>query len=341
MKRRHFLVAAAAVSTALAFGPASAQDKKFLTMDSFPAGSTTGQFGIAFTQVIQKHLPIEIQSSVGKPATKSAVDAAQFKVDLFTTAPSINHFMQTKTAMFAKVDNAPELNQNLRNIMNIPLGPYHIVVYEESGIKSLEDIKGKKVFLGPPAGAATAVAIQLIEGATGYKPDQDFESMRYDWQSAETAFLDRQMDVYIAPTVMPSPSIQQFGLVSKIRILGLSDAAFETEPVKAALALPGRTIENIPANLYENQANETDSKTVGSWVGLGTHKNMDADTVYQMTKTFFEHLDEIHATAAWMRVINKDTIFNESNIPLHIGAYRYYKEVGWDVPADQIPPEAN
>lgn len=341
MNRRNILVAAAALTTALAFGPASAQDKTFLTMDSFPAGSTTGQFGIAFTQVIQKYLPVEIQSSVGKPATKSAVDAAQFKVDLFTTAPSINHFMQTQTVMFAKVENAAELNKNLRNIMNIPLGPYHIVVYEESGIKTLEDIKGKKVFLGPPAGAATAVAIQMVEGATGYKPGEDFEAMRYDWQSAETAFLDRQMDVYIAPTVMPSPSIQQFGLVSKIRILGLSDAAFETEQVKKALALPGRTIESIPAGLYENQVNETDSRTVGSWVGLGTHKNLDAELVYKITKTFFDHLDEIHGTAAWMKVINKDTIFSESNIPLHVGAYRYYKEMGWDVPADQIPPEAN
>lgn len=340
MKRRNFLAAAAAISAALAIGGAEAQDKKFVTMDSFPAGSTPGQFGIAFTQIIQKHLPIEIQVSVGKPATKSAVDAAKQKVDLFLTAPTINQFMQTNTAMFAKVKDAPELNSNLRNIMNYNLGPYHIVVYEDSGIKTLADFKGKKVFLGPPAGAATKVATQIMEAATDLVPGEDYEVMRYDWQSAETAFLDRQMDVYIAPTTLPSPSVQQFALVSPIRILGIPDHAWDKPSMKAALGLPGRTIQDVPAGTYENQANQETVRTIGSWVGLGTNKWMDEETVYQMTKTLWENIDDLYATAAWMKGITRESIFFESNIPLHIGAYRYYKEAGFDVPADQIPPEA-
>lgn len=332
-------MAAAAIGLALG-GAAAAQDKTFLTMDSFPAGTTTGQFGIAFTQIVQKHLPIDIQVSTGKPATKSAVDAAKRKVDLFTTAPSINHFMQTNTAMFAKVADAPALNKELRNILNFALGPYHIVVYEESGIRSLSDLKGKKVFLGPPAGAATKVATQIVEAATDLKPSEDFEVMRYDWSSAETAFIDRQMDVHIGPTTMPSPQIQQFALVSKIRILGIPDHAWEQPTLKAALALPGRTIHTIPTGLYENQVNEVPVKTIGSWVGIGTHKELDPEIVYQMTKTFWENIDDVYQTAAWMKTITPETIFNESNIPLHVGAYRYYKEAGFDVPADQIPPEA-
>ena len=340
MKRRTFLAAAAALGTALAIGGAEAQDKTFLTMDSFPAGSTPGQFSIAFTQIVQKHLPVEIQVSVGKPATKSAVDAAMQKVDLFLTAPSINQFMQTKTAMFAKVENAPELNKNLRNILNYPLGPYHIVVYEDSGIKSLDDFKGKKVFLGPPAGAATKIATQIMEAATDLVPGEDFEVMRYDWQSAETAFLDRQMDVYIAPTTVPSPSIQQFALVSKVRILGVPDDAWDEPSLKAALAPPGRTISEIPPGVYENQVNETAVRTIESWVGLGTHTGISEETIYEITKTLWEHIEDLHGTAEWMKIINKDNIFRESNIPLHIGAYRYYKEAGFDVPEDQIPPEA-
>lgn len=340
MKRRNFMAAAAAVATVLAVGGAQAQDKKFLTMDSFPAGSTPGQFGIAFTQVVQKHLPIEIQVSVGKPATKSALDAAKQKVDLILTAPTINQFMQTNTAMFKKVKDAPELNANLRNIMNYNLGPYHIIVYEDSGIKTLADFKGKKVFLGPPAGAATRVATQIMEAATDLVPGEDYEVMRYDWQSAETAFLDRQMDVYIAPTTLPSPSVQQFALVSPIRILGIPEHAWDKPSMKAALGLPGRTIQDVPVGTYENQVNEVDVRTIGSWVGLGTNKWVDEETVYQLTKAIWENIDDFYQTAEWMKGITKDSIFNESNIPLHVGAYRYYKEAGFKVPADQIPPEA-
>ncbi|MCB1741111.1 MAG: TAXI family TRAP transporter solute-binding subunit [Gammaproteobacteria bacterium] len=331
---------AAIGALALCFGNVHAQGKTFLTMDSFPAGSTPGQFGIAFTQVVQKHLPIEIQVSVGKPATKSAVDAAKGKVDLFLSAPTVNHFMQTKTAMFAKVNDAPELNKNLRNIISYPLGPYQIVVYEDSGIRTLQDFKGKKVFLGPPAGAATKVAMQIMEGATTLKPEQDYEVMRFDWASAETAFLDRQMDVYIAPTTLPSPSIQQFALVSKIRILGVPAEAWEQPAMKAAMGLPGRTVEVIPKDAYTNQANDEEVKTIGSWVGLGVRKDLDEKIVYQMTKTLWENIADLRQTADWMKVITKETAFKESNIPLHAGAYRYYKEAGFDVPAAQIPPEA-
>lgn len=340
MKRRTTLkVAALAALTTLA-APGQAANKQFLTMDSFPAGSTPGQFGIAFTQIIQKKLPVEIQVSVGKPATKSAVDAAKGKVDLFLTAPTINHFMQNSAAMFKKVKNAPELNSKLRGFLNYPLGPYHIVVYEESGIKSMDDFKGKKVFLGPPAGAATTVATQIVQGATGLKPKDDFEVVRFDWKSAETAFLDRQMDVYIGPTTVPSPSIQQFALVSPIRILGISDEAFKSKPIQAALKLPGRTVIEIPTGIYDNQVNEKPVRSIGSWVGLGSNKDLDADLVYKMMKVFWENIDDVHQTADWMKVLSKDTALNEMNIPLHAGAYRYYKEAGWNVPDALIPPEA-
>lgn len=341
MNRRTVMKGAAAIAlaTGLATG-AMAQDKTYLTMDGFPAGSTPGQFGIAFTQMIQKKLPIEIQVSVGKPATKSAIDAAQGKVDLFLTAPTINQFMQTQTAMFKKVDAAPELNKNLRGFLNYPLGPYHIVVYADSGIESIADFKGKKVFLGPPAGAATTVATQLVQGASGLEPGKDFDVVKFDWKSAETAFIDRQMDVYIAPTTVPSPSIQQFALVSPIRILGISDEAFESALVKKALSYPGRTIVDIPNGIYENQVNETPVRTVGSWVGLGTNKDMDEELAYQMMKVFWENIAEIHQTADWMKVINRETALLEMNIPLHIGAYRYYRELGWDIPDHLVPPEA-
>lgn len=341
MNRRTVMKGAAAIALAagLATG-AMAQDKKFLTMDGFPAGSTPGQFAIAFSQLIQKKMPVEIQVSVGKPATKSAIDAAQGKVDLFTTAPTINQFMQTQTAMFSKVDAAPELNKNLRGFINYPLGPYHIVVYEDSGIKSIADFKGKKVFLGPPAGAATTVATQLVSGASGLVPGEDFDVVKFDWKSAETAFMDRQMDVYVGPTTVPSPSIQQFALVSPIRILGLTDEAFKSEPVQKALSYPGRTIVDIPSGIYDNQVNEAPVRTVGSWVGLGTNKDMDADLAYNMMKVFWENIDEIYQTAEWMKVINRETALLEMNIPLHVGAYRYYKELGWDIPDHLVPPEA-
>ena len=342
MKRRNFLAGAVAAGLGLGVlsGAALAQDKTFLTMDSNPAGTTVGQFMIAFTQVVQKNLPVEIQMSTGKPATKSAIDAAQQKVDLYTGAPTINWYMQNGAAMYAKVPNSAELNANLRGMINYPLVPYQIVTYADSGIESLKDIKGRKVFLGPPAGAATKVMIEVVEGVTGYEPEEDFEIMRYDWSSAETAFLDGQMDVYVVPTSLPSPQIQQFALVREIRMLGIPEESFEHELIKASLDYPGRTIWSIPPGSYDNQVNDAPVKTIGSWVGIQTQKWLDEDLVYNMVKTYFEHLDEVHQTAPWMKIINLDTALNEMNVPLHVGAYRYYKEQGIEIPEALVPPEA-
>ncbi len=333
------ILAGIAAST-LAMASAAQAEDVYLKMDGLPAGTSAGQLGIAFSQVAQKYLPYTIQISTGKPATKSALAASKQEIDLFVTAPTINYFMQNKAAMFKKVPDADLLNQNLRGIINFSLGPYHMVVYESSGIKSLKDIKGKKVFLGPPAGAATKVTTQIVAGVTGYVPGEDFEVMRFDWATAETAFIDRQIDVMMQPTTIPSPAIQQYAASSKIRLLGIPDEALDTEQVKAALGFPGRTIIEIPAGIYENQVNETAVKTIGSWVGLGTHKWLDEEVVYNLTKAYWEHTDEIYATAEWMKGITRETALLEMNIPLHIGAYRYYKEAGFDIPENVIPPEA-
>ena len=79
------LVNFALAATALALcSPAISQDKVNLTMGSAPAGSTVGQFGIAFSQVAQKHAPVQIQVSVGKTATKMAIDAVSETIALLT-----------------------------------------------------------------------------------------------------------------------------------------------------------------------------------------------------------------------------------------------------------------
>ena len=68
--------------------------------------------------------------------------------------------------------------------------------------------------------------------------------------------------------------------------------------------------------------------------------NISADLAYKMTKTTWDHLDEIHKSAKTLSTINKDTPFTGANMPLHIGAVKYYREVGVKIPKRLLPPEA-
>lgn len=312
-----------------------------IRMHTTNAGSSPYVFSVTLQSILQKSLPIDVNMTAGMSSTRSTLDAAKGQVDFFIGAPSINQFMSSGTAMFANMERAPELYKNVRQVMNFPLGPYHIMAGADSGITSLEDIKGKRVFIGPPGGAATLVALSIIEGATGYQAGRDYKMAKLDWGSGSQAFQDGQVDLYIGPTELPSASIEQLVLLRKVRFLGIPEEAMDTEPMKEVLSLPGRTITEIPADIYgDNQVNTEAVKAVGTWVSLGTHKGVDEDLVYQITKTIFENLETFHNAARFMETINKDNALRQMNGKLHPGALRYYREIGMDVPESAVPPEA-
>ncbi|MEZ5816772.1 MAG: TAXI family TRAP transporter solute-binding subunit [Hyphomicrobiaceae bacterium] len=305
-------------------------------------GSTGFIFMTAMQSVLQKHLPVQINITTGAAATRSTLDATRGNVDLFTSAPSINYFMSSKTAMFKDMADAPEkFKKHVRSILNYPLGPYHIIVYESSGIKELADMKGKKAFIGPPGGAATVVALAIIEGATGYKANVDYQQVRLDWNSGQQAFQDKQVDIAIFPTELPSPMVAQFALLDKIRLITIPEKAFSAPAMKKTLSLPGRTIMEIAPGTYgKNQVNDSSVKAVGSWIGLSTRTEMDEEMIYKITKTIFENIKDIHAAAPFLKEITKETALLQMNAPLHKGALRYYREIGLKIDPSLVPPEA-
>lgn len=316
--------------------PARAQ--KFYKMSTIAPGTTPYIIMTTVAQMAKKYEGLDIQVNATGAATRHAVDAARAKIDFFMSAPVVIHFMSKQLAMYKKMKEAPTLAKNLRGVFNFPIGVYHMVVYADSGMTHLRDIRGKKVFLGPPVGAARVVARGIVKGATGYTAGKDFTESKLGFAAGLQAFQDRQIDLYVQPTNYPSPAISQIALTNKIRILGITDEDLQTPALKAIMRLPGRTIETIPPDAYgSNQVNTKTVKSIGAWVGVGTHKDVAADVVYKVVKAFYEHLPEVHAQAVWMKVITLDMVFREMNMPLHPGAIRYFEEKGLNVPAKLRP----
>lgn len=341
MIRRTFAASTLAlVLGAASFGaPATAQETSF-SMASLGQSSPTTVFSIAVTQILKDEHGYSIQLSTGSPATRQAVESANDQLDLFVTAVVINHLMRKNLAMFKDMENAPELNDNLRSILNYPFGAYHAIVWEDSGIKSLEEIAGKKVFIGPPSGAARNTIGQIISGVSGLTAGEDFEAVSVDWSSAEQAFQDRQIDVYFASAPFPSAELQQLSALGKFRVLGVPEDKMETDGIKAALGVPGRKLSTLEPGSYTGLVNEEPVQLVNSFVGLGTNKFMSEEDAYNITKAIFENGEALVGAAVWMDVITPERGLDDMNLPLHIGAYKYYKEAGVDVPEDLIPPEA-
>ena len=148
------------------------------------------------------------------------------------------------------------------------------------------------------------------------------------------AFQDRQIDVLVASGNPPASNFVQVALTNKIRFLGATDEDWEKPAMKKVMSLPGRTRGQFPADVYgANQANEKPVQTIAAWVGLVTRKGIPDEVIYKMTKTFWDHIDEMHAVAPWAKdAINIGNAFKQMNMKLHPGALRYYKEAGVKVP---------
>ena len=96
----------------------------------------------------------------------------------------------------------------------------------------------------------------------------------------------------------------------------------------------------IPAETYSGQVNETAVPAIAlrHIAGVGIHTS--EETIYQVTKAIWENIDEFYSYGDFLKQVNPELAFVDMNVPLHAGAYRYYKEAGWDIPEALIPPEA-
>ncbi|MEQ9507688.1 MAG: TAXI family TRAP transporter solute-binding subunit [Alloalcanivorax xenomutans] len=343
MNRRFFKAEFIALIAVLAsLITASARAETTIRMEAPSPGSSPYVLQVSMQSVWQKYLPVKVNVTSNMASSRSALNAAKGNVDFYLSSPTVNRYMASGTQMYAGMSNAPELYKNLREVFHFPLGKYHIVVHADSDITSLKQIKGKRVFLGPPGGAATDTAIKIVKAVTGYEPGTDYQMARLDWQSGNQAFQDDQVALLISPPQVPGPSFQQVALLHKVRFLPIPEEAFEHPELKEVLNATGFSREQIPADAYgDNQVNTTPVDTIGSWVGIGTSKFVDEELVYQCTKTIFEHIDEVQAPAKFLGSVNIENALKQMSTPLHAGAVRYYREKGISIPSNLIPPEVD
>lgn len=336
MKPIKYIAGAAIAAVALGGLAMHAGAQEFYRLATLGPGSSPYLVMSTFAQIVNKKLPdSEIQVNATGAATQHAIEAANGKLDFFMWSASVHQFMGEGKAMYAKIPDAPELSKKLRAVFSFPLGLYHIVTYADSGIETLEDIKGKRVFLGPPGGGATIIMQRTVEGATGLKAGEDFEQVTVGWEAAAQSFQDGRIDVYINPTIAPSPVIEQMALSREIRLLGITDEHMTKDAVKAIVGRPGGVVGEIAAGTYgDNQVNEGAVQTIGSIVGVGAGQHVDQEAVYNITKAFWEGVGEERENTPWLRRVLIENAFRELNLPLHPGAARYYKEIGMTIPEE-------
>lgn len=310
--------------------PASAE---LYRVTSIAPGMSPFVVNTAIAKLVSKHVPdTELQVRATGAATKHFVEAAKGKVDFLFSSPTLNWLAVNNIGPYKKIKDAPELEKQIGMIFSYQMGPYHYITRADSGIEKLEDIKGKKVFAGPPGGAATTVVTRNIKQATGLEAQTDYEVQKFGFDAAIQAFQDDKIDVIVLPTNIPSPPVEQFALTKKIRFINIP-----MDKVKVPAATGG-TKNEVPADAYgDNQVNTEVSHTHGALVNFSAGMHVDEEVVYQITKAIWDNIGELHKTAKWMEnVITLDNALQIIPGRLHPGAARYYKEKGIEIPEAMV-----
>lgn len=307
-------------------GAAHAEDK---TLKMATIAPSLGQAitMATFANVVTDNLDgVKIEVSGGGAATLHMMEVARGNLDMSMTSPVVYNLMATGKAMYAKEAEAPELAKNLRLLMWFPYGQYHFAVRADSDIRTLDDLEGASVFLGPVGGGAFNAAKGWVESTTGLVANEDYEAIKANWQTGFQAFLDGKIDVYVNGCLDPCGQFIQFTETENLRFIGPADDAGEA--VDKWLGRFRRR-EEIPAGLYDGQKNDGPVTSFNTAVGIGVRADLDEETVYQVTRTFWDNIEQVTSEAPWAKALNVEYAAGKQGmIELHPGAARYYKEAG-------------
>lgn len=281
-------------------------------------GGTSGVYyplGNALSSIYGQALP---QARVTVQATKASVEnlnliqAGRGEV-AFTLGDSLGFAAKGDAEMgFAKPLD------KVRTVAAIYPNYIQIVASKESGIKTLADLKGKRVSVGAPKSGTEVNARTVFAAADLGYDDMSVQYLPFG-ESVEL-IKNRQLDATLQSAGLGVASIRD--LATSVPITVVSIPAEVAGRIDDPSFLPA----TIPAGTYEGQAGAIPTVAINNF--LVTRADLDDDTVYAMTKATFENLADLKAAHAAADAIALEKATEGSPVPLHPGAERYYREKG-------------
>ncbi|MBS1237470.1 MAG: transporter solute receptor, family [Deltaproteobacteria bacterium] len=195
-----------------------------------------------------------------------------------------------------------------------------VVVGAASPIKSIADLKGKKVGVGAPGSGTEANFRQLLDAYGMKKEDVNAQFLSFS-ESAE-AYKDKHIDAFIVTAGIPNAGIMDVATQNEIRILDIpADVA-----AKLTQKYPFLAAVKVPANTYKGQTAEVSTVAVNAVLICGS--SLSEAMVYNLTKALFENQADLASAHAKGKELNIKTAVTGVSIPYHPGAVKYYKEKG-------------
>ena len=213
----------------------------------------------------------------------------------------------------------PKKLDKLRGLSGTYSNYIQIVANADSGIKTLADLKGKRISVGA-AKSGTELNARAIFKAAGLTY-ADLAKVEYlPFGESVELIQNRQLDATLQSAGLGVASIRDLSTSVKIVVVPVpadvvakvGDAAYQTAV--------------IPANTYTGQTQDVPTAAIPNF--LVTHSGVSDELAYQMAKQMYENIDTLYAAHNAAKVIKRENAIKGMPVPLHPGAERYYREVG-------------
>jgi uncharacterized protein len=198
----------------------------------------------------------------------------------------------------------------------LQLNPLHLVVRANTDIRSVHDLRGRRVAMGPP-GSGTALTAGLILRAFGIDPESVATEL-LQFNDASAQLIAGRLDAMFVNASYPSESVT-LAAQHGAKLLAIEgppiDQLRHDYPFLRLTAIPPGTYPLHPAPIH----------TIGVDNLLVCRSDLDEELVYELTRHFFAALPELAADQVSLRQMDFAQA-PATPIPLHDGAARYYRE---------------
>jgi uncharacterized protein len=289
----------------------------FLSLGTAPPGGAFFVVGGAIGDVLNEHGG-EYGWTVTAEATSGSQEnirrLARGELDLAVSNSAITYFAVRGTEGWDRA-------YPMRAIMTLAPNVALFVAPRRAGLRSLQDLKGRRVVIGP-AGAGFEFFVKPVLDAHGVGFG-DFTPLNATQAAAVDMLADGSAAAAFLGGAVPTASITQAAASQDIVFLPFEEEAKE-RLVQEYLFFDQAT---IPAGTYRGQTEAFRGLDVGS-MHLITTADQDEELVYRLTKAIYEWRDQVTERHAAGRAITPTNVSRDTGTAFHPGAIRYYREVG-------------
>ena len=218
-------------------------------------------------------------------------------------------------------DRGPQAD--LRAVCSLHPEVVTLVAAADAGIRTLADLKGKRINIGSPGSGNRGNALDVLRAA-GIDPDTDLTVEGLKAVESAQKLQDGRIDAFFYTVGHPASSIMEAasGQRRKVRLVPI------TGMDKLLAASPYYTETTIPIKHYPELDNTDDVPSIGVVTTIVTSAKVPDHVVHAVTQAVFDHLDRLREMHPALSDLTKEGMLKGLSAPIHPGALRYFEQVG-------------